>query len=143
MGAHSQEPGSYARRDPHRVARRRTVPESVQERRMSSIADVAHVAVTGESQRGTFRSLLARSWLLRAALVFAASTAMGLIFMFPMWSEGMGAKQDLAQWWAWGLLVPLIVAIDQRLPYTARQLGRRAAAHGLASIFVTALYVYV
>ena len=110
---------------------------------MSSIADVAQVAVTGESQRGTFRSLLARSWLLRAALVFAASTAMGLIFMFPMWSEGMGAKQDLAQWWAWGLLVPLIVAIDQRLPYTARQLGRRAAAHGVASLFVTALYVYV
>jgi len=85
--------------------------------------------------------MLARSWLLRAALVFAGSTALGLIFMFPMWS--MGWQEDLAQWWAWGLLVPVIVAIDLRLPYSARQIGRRAAAHGVASIFVTALYVYV
>jgi len=68
---------------------------------------------------------------------------MGLIFMFPLWSEGMGWKQDLAQWWGWGLVMPLILAVDHRLPYSARQLGRRAAAHGVASIFVTAVYVYV
>ena len=110
---------------------------------MSSIADTGRMAVTEETQHKGFRNLLARWWLLRASLVFAGSTAMGLIFMFPLWSEGMGWKQDLAQWWAWGLLVPLIVAIDHRLPYSARQIGRRAAAHGVASIFVTALYVYV
>jgi two-component sensor histidine kinase len=68
---------------------------------------------------------------------------MGLLFMFPLWSEGMGWKQDLAQWWAWGLLVPVITAIDRRLPYSGRQIGRRAAAHAFVSLFVTALYVYL
>lgn len=68
---------------------------------------------------------------------------MGLIFMFPLWSEGMGWKQDLAQWWAWGVLVPVIAFIDRRLPYHGRQIGRRATAHVVASLFITALYVYV
>jgi sensor histidine kinase YesM len=108
---------------------------------MSTIADAGEVAITGETQGAPFKVLLARSWVLRAILVFAASSAVGLIFMFPTWS--MGWKQDLAQWWGWGLLVPLIVFIDRSLPYSARQLGRRAAAHVVASIVVTALYVYV
>src|SRR5438309_151640 len=108
---------------------------------MSSVADVGQVIVTDETHRAPFTRLLMRSWIARAGLVFAASTAVGLIFMFPTWT--MGWRQDLAQWWGWGLLVPVIVALDQRLPYSARQLGRRAAAHGVASIFVTALYVYV
>ena len=110
---------------------------------MSSIADVGPVAAMEETHRAGFTRLLARSWVLRALMVFAASTAMGLIFMFPLWSEGMGWKQDLAQWWAWGVLVPVIAAIDRRLPYSGRQIGRRAAAHVVASIFITALYVYV
>ena len=110
---------------------------------MSSIADAGRVAVAEEAHRSTFRRLMANSWIVRAALVFAASTAMGLIFMFPMWSEGMGWKEDLAQWWAWGLLVPVIVAIDRRLPYSGRQLGRRAAAHAASGLIVTAVYVYV
>ncbi len=110
---------------------------------MSSIADVGQIAVTEGTHRAGFTRLLARSWILRAAVVVAASTAMGLLFMFPVWSEGMGWKQDLAQWWAWGLLVPLITAIDSRLPYSGRQIGRRAAAHAVVCLFVTALYVYV
>ena len=108
---------------------------------MSTIADVGHVVVAEETHRAAFTRLLARSWMARVALVFAASTALGLIFMFPMWT--MGWRQDLAQWWGWGLLVPVIVAIDHRLPYSGRQLGRRAAAHAVASLFVTALYVYL
>ena len=108
---------------------------------MSSIADVGQVAATEETNRVPFSRLMAKSWIIRAAIVFAGSTAVGLIFMFPMWS--MGWKQDLAQWWGWGLLVPVIAAIDGRLPYSARQIGRRAAAHGLISLIVTALYVLV
>ena len=110
---------------------------------MSSIADVGQVAATEEAHRAPFRRWVADSWLLRAALVFAGSTAVALIFMFPLWSEGMGWQQELPQWWGWGLVLPLIAAIDRRLPYSARQLGRRAAAHAVASIFVTALYVWV
>jgi len=110
---------------------------------MSSIADVGQVSVTEESGRAPLRRLGARSWAMRALWVIAASTAMGLLFMFPVWNEGMGWKQDLAQWWAWGLLVPVITAIDSRLPYSGRQIGRRAAAHVVASLLVTALYVYL
>jgi two-component system LytT family sensor kinase len=110
---------------------------------MSTVADAGPVAINEETHRAPFTRLLARSWVARAFLVFAASTALGLIFMFPLWSEGMGWKQDLAQWWGWGLLVPVIVAIDGRLPYSGRQIGRRAAAHAVASLFITALYIYV
>ncbi len=108
---------------------------------MSSIADVGQVAATEETHRVPFSRLMAKSWVIRAAIVFAGSTAVGLIFMFPMWS--MGWRQDLAQWWGWGLLVPVISAIDGRLPYSGRQIGRRAAAHGGISLLVTALYVLV
>jgi len=110
---------------------------------MSTIAEVGQVAVNEEMQQVGFRRLMAQSWLLRAALVFAGSTAMGLIFMFPLWSEGMGWREDLAQWWGWGLLVPVIMAVDRRLPYSGRQLGRRAAAHAASGLIVTAVYVYV
>ena len=110
---------------------------------MSTIANAARVEVAEHAHRTTFRRLMADSWLLRAAVVFAGSTAMGLIFMFPLWSEGMGWKQDLAQWWGWGLVVPVIVAIDRRLPYSERQIGRRAAAHAVIGVFVTIVYVYV
>ena len=110
---------------------------------MSSVADVGQVAVTEGTQLPGFTRLLRRSWILRAALVFAASTGIGLLFMFPLFSEGMAWKQDLAQWWGWGLLVPVIVAIDRRLPYSGRQLGRRVGALAAAGLLVTAVYVYV
>ncbi len=110
---------------------------------MSSIANAAQLEVAELTHRTTFRRWMANSWILRAAIVFAGSTAMGMIFMFPLWSEGMAWKQDLAQWWGWGLLVPVIVAIDRRVPYSERQIGRRAAAHAVVGVFVTALYVYV
>ena len=110
---------------------------------MSSVVDVGQVVVTEEMHRAPFARLLAHSWVLRFAVVFAACTAIGLTFMFPMWSEGMGWQENMAQWWAWGLLVPVIVAIDQHLPYSGRQLGRRAAAHAASGLIVTAVYVYV
>ncbi len=39
--------------------------------------------------------------------------------------------------------MPLIMSIDHRLPFGSRQLGRRATAHLLVSLIVTALYTYV
>lgn len=110
---------------------------------MSSVADVGQVAVTEGAQRPGFTRLLRQSWILRALSVFAASTAVALVFMFPLLNEGMGWKENMAQWWGWGLLVPLIVAIDHRLPYSGRELGRRVGAHAVAGLLVTALYVYV
>ena len=108
---------------------------------MSSIADVGRAVLVDERERTPFGRLWTKSWFVRAAMVVAGSTAIGLMFLFPMWT--MGWKQDMSEWWAWGLMVPLIVAVDQRMPFTGRQLGRRAAAHAVATPFITAIYVYV
>ena len=79
-------------------------------------------------------------------LVALVSTAMGLFFSLSMaadigWKRSM--EQEMAEWWAWGLLVPLITAIDRRMPFGTKHLGRRVAAHVLLSLFVTAVYMYV
>jgi len=76
------------------------------------------------------------------ALLLLCSTVVGLIFALPMWAE-MGWKQALAQWWAWGLVTPLIFWADHALPYSGRQFGRRAMAHLAGSVVFTALYIYV
>ncbi len=110
---------------------------------MSSLADIGQVVVTEETRQAPFTRLLAKSWVVRAALVGVGSSAMGLVFAIPMLNMGMGWKQPLAQWWAWGLVAPLILVVDSRLPYPGRQLGRRAAAHGVASVFFTAVYIYL
>jgi signal transduction histidine kinase len=50
---------------------------------------------------------------------------------------------SLTQWWSWGLVTPLILAFDRRLPFSERRLPRRIAAHLLPSLLFTAAYVYV
>ena len=50
---------------------------------------------------------------------------------------------SLTQWWAWGLIAPLVVAADKRLPFSDRQLARRLGAHVVLSLAFTVLYVYV
>ena len=73
-------------------------------------------------------------------------TMLGAFFSLSMvpdmgWVKAL--EQGLSQFWAWGLLVPLIVAIDRRLPFGAKQIGRRMGAHLAACLVVTALYMYV
>ncbi len=73
-------------------------------------------------------------------------TAIGAVFALPMMSAGAWRQpliSSLAQWWSWALVTPLIFAADRRLPFTGRQLARRVAAHGLASLVFTAIYLYV
>ena len=50
---------------------------------------------------------------------------------------------SLAQWWSWGLVTPLILWTDARLPFKENQLGMRILAHLLASVPLTLLYAYV
>ena len=110
---------------------------------MSSIADVGRIVVAEDTERAPFSRWLARSWVVRAAVLIVGSSLLGLIFAVPMLNMGMGWKQPLSQWWAWGILTPLIVAADRRLPYAGRQFGRRAAAHGVASLVFTAVYIHL
>lgn len=80
-------------------------------------------------------------------MVAAACTAVGVVFALPGMATGpnwrMSLLRSLAQWWAWGLVAPLIVAIDRLLPSSDRQLSRRILLHVLLSVPVTAAYVYV
>ena len=49
----------------------------------------------------------------------------------------------LTEFWAWGLITPLIVGLDRRLPFSGRELGKRIGAHLVASAVFTILYFYI
>jgi signal transduction histidine kinase len=44
---------------------------------------------------------------------------------------------------AWGFLAPLVLALDRRLPFSGKQLGRRVGAHLAASALLTLVYLYI
>ena len=83
----------------------------------------------------------------RVALATVAWTAVGVLFALPELLAGGPWRPNLlgslAQWWSWGLLAPLIVALDRWLPSSDKQLGRRVLLHLFVSGPVTAAYVYV
>lgn len=72
---------------------------------------------------------------------------MGVVFAMPRlasttaWWPVLGSS--LAQWWAWGLLVPVIVAIDRCLPIAVNSLGARLAVHIAIGLPTTLVYSYV
>jgi two-component system, LytTR family, sensor kinase len=79
-----------------------------------------------------------------AALAAAFWTAVALVFVVP--ELGLGGSwhtlilASLAQWWSWGLLAPVIIAIDRRL---AGPDPRRIAVHALAAPAVSLAYAYI
>ena len=86
----------------------------------------------------------------RLRLVFIsllAWTAVGIVFAMPRFASNPAwwsvLRASLAEWWAWGLLVPAIVAVDRRLPIAANSLGTRLAVHILIGIPTTLVYCYV
>ncbi len=88
-----------------------------------------------------------RKWLQLGLLAALLWTAIGLVFALPAMTTGGNWSRSLlgslAQWWSWGLLAPLIVAVDQRLPFSSKHLVRRAIAHLVLSPIFTAGYVYL
>src|SRR5262245_20193601 len=83
----------------------------------------------------------------RIAVLVAVWTAIGVVFALPGMSTGPDWRRSLlgslAQWWSWGLVAPLIVAADRRLPSSDRQLARRILLHVLLSVPLTAAFVYI
>src|SRR3954453_9851723 len=79
-----------------------------------------------------------------AALIWSA---IGCLFALPSLSAPGSWRasllSSLAQWWSWGLVTPLIVTADRRLPFSDKQLSRRLIAHLLPSLLFTAAYIYV
>jgi len=73
-------------------------------------------------------------------------SALGVLFALPSLSAGNWRRMllgSLAQWWAWGLVTPLILWIDARLPFKENQFARRILAHLPASVVLTLVYFYV
>jgi two-component system, LytTR family, sensor kinase len=84
-------------------------------------------------------------WAHWIAAILLWST-LGVLFALPglsssNWSHAL--LGSLAQWWCWGLVTPLILWTDARLPFKENQLGTRILAHLLASVALTILYFYV
>lgn len=109
------------------------------EERMSSLqAGKAFHTAESVGWRSTWAAVL---------LSALAWTAIGVVFALPRF----GASRDwlivlrtsLADWWAWGLLAPAIIAIDLRLPIAVQHLGRRFLAHIGIGLIASLVYSYV
>jgi hypothetical protein len=109
---------------------------------MATIADAGKIVAVEPLPRLPFTRAVARSWPGRTVLTLLCASVIGVIFVLPIWSV-MGWKQTMTQWWAWGLMAPLIFWADQLLPISGRQFGRRAVAHIPLSVVFTSLYIYV
>jgi two-component system LytT family sensor kinase len=81
------------------------------------------------------------------AALALGSTALGLLFAQPALMAGREVQpallRSVAEWWAWGLMTPLIVFLDGRLTSSNRELGKRLMAHLGFSIPVVLLYLHV
>lgn len=84
-------------------------------------------------------------WRFPAAILFW--TCIGLVFALPLldhasdWRKPLFAS--LTQWWAWGLLVPLIIAVDRRLPFSTAHAERRLATQFVLGLLFSVLHGYV
>jgi len=85
--------------------------------------------------------------LRRGLIALLMWTAIGCVFALPDLAAGgdwfYPLLSSLAQWWSWGLLVPVIVRVDLRLPFSDKQMVRRITAHLLLCPIFTAIYVYL
>ena len=89
---------------------------------------------------------LMKNRLGRIALAALGWTAIGCLFALPGLSMGNWRRAllgSLAQWWSWGLLTPLILWADRKLPFSRKQLTQRLLAHLLPSLIFTSLYIYI
>lgn len=91
------------------------------------------------------RWMLRNRWGRWVAAVLLWSV-LGLVFALPGLSSANWSRSllgSLTQWWAWGLVTPLIFWADARLPFKEKQLGMRILAHLLASVVLTLAYFYL
>src|SRR5215472_1705402 len=94
----------------------------------------------------TWVGRLASRWWGRALIGAVTSTAAGVLFALPaLGTKGWHTeiRMYLAQFWCWALFTPVIIALDRRLPFSGRELGKRLLAHFAASLFITELCFYV
>jgi len=83
----------------------------------------------------------------RVALAAGFWTAVGLVFVVPKLAETTDWRATLlaalVQWWSWGLLAPVIIAVDRRLPFSNKPLAPRVLAHLVIGPLFTVVYAYL
>jgi len=104
------------------------------------------IAPTESAAPTNFAGRLMSRRIVRTLLAAVGWTAVGVIFALPSlgtnrWSEEL--RIYLAQFWAWGLLTPVIMTVDRRLPFSGKELGRRVAMHLGLSVVFTEIYFYL
>src|SRR5690348_17848748 len=87
-----------------------------------------------------------RGWLLRMLLAAIGWTAAGCLFALPSlatkgWHDEL--RIYLAQFWGWGVLAPIILAIDRRLPFSGKDLKQRVMVHFGLSLAFTEIYFFI
>jgi two-component system LytT family sensor kinase len=74
-------------------------------------------------------------------------TALAVIFALPQFGQSSHPQKvllsALAQWWAWGILVPGVLALDHALPFPVQRILPRLITHLCLGPFVTVVYCYV
>jgi signal transduction histidine kinase len=99
----------------------------------------------GSAGKSKPQASLMRKWIGRALLLALGWTAVGAFLALPEllsrggWGELIGKLVDL---WLWGLLTPLILAVDRRLPFSDKQLPLRIAAHLPLSLLFSLVHIY-
>jgi two-component system, LytTR family, sensor kinase len=107
-------------------------------------SEIMRQDTTGQAEPA--RGWEGRPWIAKAAIALLAWSTIGVIFAIPGLA-GANWRQALfgtvAQWWAWGLLAPVIAAIDRRLPIPSQRVGLRLIAHVPLSLIITAASLYL
>jgi two-component system, LytTR family, sensor kinase len=98
------------------------------------------------SQRASWFGRLTKPLLVRVLLGGLAWTVVGLLFALPTlgttrWHDEL--RSSLAEWWAWAVITPVIMAFDYRLPFSGKELGKRVLAHLGVSLILTEVYFYI
>src|ERR1043166_7846447 len=74
----------------------------------------------------------------RVAVAALAWTLLGCVFALPDLSAGREWRYalllSLTLWWSWGIITPLVLWVDRRIPVSSKQLFRRILAHVLPSL---------
>lgn len=97
-------------------------------------------------ERTTWLGKLTMRWWGRLLIAAVGWTVLGVMFALPtlmtkQFSQEL--KMYFAQFWAWGLVTPLIIGFDRRLPFSGKQLGMRVMAHLAASPILTLVGFYL
>jgi two-component system, LytTR family, sensor kinase len=104
------------------------------------------IVATEPGARPNWMGRLTKRWVVRVLLAAVAWTVVGWIFALPSLTNpnyNQALRMYLTEFWAWGLITPLVIALDRRLPFSGKQLGRRVSAHLVASFVFTLIYFYI